>query len=134
MLGGAEPFQLRHKIFLTGADLAMGRIGRLGLAGNMGVEESQDRPFRRLEPAGQRHGFSNHAADLLIGRGGSQRTAADGAEPVDLVHDDKAGRLGRGIESAERYGKRLLNDIQVGVENNCVWHVRIPVDCRIPSQ
>ena len=72
------------------AALAMRRVGRLGLARLVGVEEGEDRALLPGEAARQPIGLRHHARDLRVGRRRREVAGADRAKAVDLVDDHQA--------------------------------------------
>jgi hypothetical protein len=72
------------------------RVGRLGLAGLVGVEERQHGPAVRDEAAGEAGRDLDHPRHLLVGCRRRQIARTHRAEAVDLVDDDEARLAGGG--------------------------------------
>ena len=65
-LSGVRITKRGDKIFLSGAGLAVGRIGRLGLTRDMGIEEGENRPIALAECTSEPVGFDNHGGYLGV--------------------------------------------------------------------
>src|SRR3546814_2086282 len=88
----------------------MGWVGRLRLAGHVGVEEGEDRPALPAEAARETRRLLDHGGDLRVRLRRRQVAGADGGEAVHLIDDDQAGGLAAELQPRrrDRQGRRHL--------------------------
>src|SRR3546814_12864877 len=86
----------------------MGWVGRLRLAGHVGVEEGEDRPALPAEAARETRRLLDHGGDLRVRLRRRTVAGADGGEAVHLIDDDQAGGLAAELppRRRDRQGRR----------------------------
>ena len=78
-----EPGELRHQVLLARAALAVRRVGRLGLARLVGVEEGEDRALLLGEAPGEAVGLARPSASTWAsGAGGARLPAPTVQKPL----------------------------------------------------